>query len=158
MALAAFAAALLLAASPAAATPSNDPNYPPDAPTDDYGFVAWCYGALSGQMELYQLVKPDLDALATSDAERADNNKLDDEQMAAGRDYLGLYQRAMEAAEEATPKLNIRGGEAISEGHSIWDKARIADAKTRMWSYLNWDLPGRCETTAHKLLKRGGKE
>lgn len=158
MALAALFAAVVLAASPAAADTSDPSEYPPGAPIDDYGFVGWCYGALSGQMELYQLVKPQLDALATSDAERADNQKLDDEQMAAGRDYLGLYQRAMEAAEESTPRLNIKGGEAISTGHSIWDKARDADPKTRMWSYLNWDLPGRCETTAHKLLKVNGKE
>ena len=168
-----FAAATLLAANdakatllaqastpaPAAAGPSNeDPDFPPGAPTDDYGFVAWCYGALSGQMELYPLVKPELDKLNTSDAEKAENEKLDQEQMKAGRDYLALYSNAMEVKESETPKLNIKGGEDIAEGHSIWDKAKVADPKTRMWSYLNWDLPGRCEVVARKILRESKKD
>ncbi len=30
----------------------------------------------------------------------------------------------------------------------------MADPKTRMWSYLSWDLPGRCETISERLFEK----
>ena len=68
--------------------PTDDADViPKGAPSDDYEFVAWCAGILSGHMELFGRVKPELDdlrvvsrqtgrpvaeisALATSAAER----------------------------------------------------------------------------------------
>jgi hypothetical protein len=148
------------AAEPAMPTSKAEPVAPPPeepfpvgAPRDDYGFVGWCYGALSGHMELYKVVKPELDKLPDSNPK--ETKALDAEQMQAGREYLALYKKAMEAAEKASPQpINIHGGQAIKTGASIWQPALQADPKTRMWSYLSWDLPGRCETTAEKLYEQ----
>ena len=133
-------------------TPAPEDPFPVGAPTDDYGFVSWCYGALNGHMDLYKLVKPELDKQSTNPKEDA---VLDAEQMQAGREYLTLYKRAMEAAEKASPQaINVRGAQAVKVGANIWTPALQADVKTRMWSYLSWELPGRCETTAEKLYEK----
>ena len=46
----------------------------------DYAQVAWCFGALSGHMDLYATVKPELDRLATSPQEVEKSSKADAEQ------------------------------------------------------------------------------
>jgi hypothetical protein len=75
--------------------------------------------------------------------------------MKAGTEYLALYKRAMETAEKASPQpINVRGAQAVKSGAAIWAPAEEAEPKTRMWSYLSWDLPGRCETTAEKLYEK----
>jgi hypothetical protein len=146
-------------AAPVVAPPEGP--IPPGAPEDDYGLVSWCHGALAGHMSLYTQVKPSLDQLqndpkmkgtggATSGTSTED---LDAQQMAAGRDYLALYERAIAAAERANPRgLRTRGQTARLKGASIWQPAANAvDPKTRMWSWLMWELPGRCETAAKRL-------
>ncbi|HUO21899.1 MAG TPA: hypothetical protein VMU59_05225 [Caulobacteraceae bacterium] len=132
-------------------TPAPEEPWPVGAPRDDYGFVSWCYGALAGHMHLYEMVKPELDKQSTNPKEDA---QLDAEQMKAGTEYLALYKKAMEAAEKASPQpINARGAQAVRAGAAIWGPAEEADPKTRMWSYLSWDLPGRCESTAEKLYQ-----
>ena len=103
-----FALALMMAeppaVTPAAATPkavAEEP-LPPGAPSDDYGLVSWCTGALAGHMTLYAQVKPELDALP--DAKPKETQALDAEQMKAGREYLELYKKATDAAEKASPR------------------------------------------------------
>ena len=144
--------AALPTAKPQMFVPAPEEPFPVGAPHDDYGFVGWCFGALSGHMDLYKVVKPELDKQSTNKKEDA---ALDSEQMTAGREYLALYKKAMEAAEKASPNpINIKGAQAIKSGANIWTPAQDADPKTRMWSYLSWDLPGRCETTSEKLYER----
>jgi hypothetical protein len=143
-----------VATSPAArpapaesAAPGRDPDIPASAPTDDYGFVAWCHGALSGHMELHDKVKPELDKVSPGGD--------DTEQLAAGRDYLALYARALKAAEAASPtNIHARGDDANAAGYRIWSAARAADPRTQMWSYLMWELPARCEIAAKRLEDR----
>jgi hypothetical protein len=140
-------------AKPEAFTPAPEEPWPVGAPHDDYGFVSWCYGALSGHMQLYKMAKPELDKLPDSDPK--ETAALDAEQLKAGREYLGLYKKAMEAAEKASPQpISLRGAQALKAGGNIWTPAEQADPKTRMWSYLSWELPGRCETTAEKLYEK----
>ena len=139
-------------AKPEAFTPAPEEPWPVGAPHDDYGFVSWCYGALSGHMQLYKMAKPELDKLPDSDPK--ETAALDSEQLKAGEEYLGLYKKAMEAAEKASPQaISLHGAQALKAGANIWTPAREADPKTRMWSYLSWELPGRCETTAEKLYE-----
>ncbi len=134
-------------AAPAAEAP------PPGAPTDDYGLVSWCYGALSGHMALYKIVKPELDKLP--DDKPKETAVLDAEQMKAGQEYLALYKRAIDAAEKASPEaISQRGAQAQKMGDSIWNPALQADPRTRMWSYLGWELPGSCETSAERLYEK----
>jgi hypothetical protein len=142
--------ALALAAeAPPEAAPARDPEIPASAPTDDYGFVAWCHGALSGHMELRPLVKQELDTLSPAPADD------DEKQQAAGAEYLKLYTRAMAAAEKASAtSIRARAQAASARGYGIWTAARTADPRTRMWSYLMWELPARCEIVAKRLEER----
>lgn len=168
--------AALQAPDAAAAAPSPAPSTSPGAPADDYGYVAWCRGALQGHMDLYKQAAPDMvrvrqDKLAVevkgkSAAEAAKirakfaketdhEAELDAQQLAAGKDYMALYGRALATAEEAgAPRA--RGAELTGQGYRIWSAARAADGKTRMYSYLMWELPGRCETAAKALEERSG--
>ncbi len=149
------------ASPPAASTPvmpagaivpgGVDPSeIPKGAPTDDYGLVAWCRGALTGHMALYPIVQPELKGIEQP-KEVADDAKADHLQMQAGRDYLALYRRAMLAAEKAHPRLHPRGVAMATQGEAIWAPVQAAAARTRMWSWLMWDLPGQCETSAKRL-------
>ena len=151
MILALSLAALLQGAAPTVSVPAPDAARP-ETPMSDYAQVAWCFGALSGHMDLYATVKPELDQLATSAQEVEKSSKADDEQLKAGRDYLALYQRAMTAAEKASPgTLATEGARDVARGRAIWGPARVAEPKTRMWSWLMWSLPGTCETSALRL-------
>jgi hypothetical protein len=136
--------------------PVADGDVPRGAPSDDYGLVAWCRGALTGHMALYPLVEPELKSIERPGEEAADV-KADNEQMAAGRDYLALYKRAMATAEKAsrTP-LHERGVTLEAEGEAIWAAAKDAAPRPRMWTWLMWDLPGRCEVAANRLEHHEG--
>jgi len=135
------------APAPAPAKPARDAEIPSSAPTDDYGFVAWCHGALSGHMELHDRVQPELNKVSPG----GDDSKL----MAAGQEYLELYARALKAAEKASPtNIHERGVQADAAGYRIWAAARTAEPRTQMWSYLMWELPPRCEIVAKQLEER----
>lgn len=132
------------AQAPAPAGPVRDAEIPASAPADDYGFVAWCHGALSGHMELHDRVKPELDKVSPGG---------DDTALAkAGNEYLTLYATALREAEKASPSnIHDRGVEANAAGYRIWSAARAAEPRTQMWSYLMWELPPRCEIAARRL-------
>lgn len=147
----------------------NTGELPAGAPTDDYGFVAWCHGALVGHMELYDAVKPELAKLERNKTEAAANAKLDKEQNEAGREYLALYSKALLAAERASPTgIHPRGVAADAQGYKMWAAARNAAPDTKMWAWLTWELPARCEIAAKRLeeksslfaetFRRGGKD
>ncbi|MEO6376917.1 MAG: hypothetical protein ABIO37_02730 [Caulobacteraceae bacterium] len=149
--------------------PENTGELPTGAPADDYGFIAWCHGALFGHMELYDAVKPELTKLERNKAEAAANAKLDKEQNEAGREYLALYSRALLAAERAAPNgIHERGVAADAQGYKLWAAVRAAEPTTRMWAWLTWELPARCEIAANRLeeksslfaetFRRGGKD
>ena len=144
------------------------------APADDYGFVSWCRGALTGHMEMFRSASPEIarvreqkakmllagksgaeaqkiQASLARDAARED--ELDVEQQKAGEDYLALYNSALQAA-EAAGSPHARGEEAAAQGYRIWSAARASDGKTQMYSYLMWELPGRCETAAKSLKEK----
>jgi hypothetical protein len=154
-----FALALMTADPQAAAAavtppaPASEEALPPGAPTDDYGLVNWCSGALQGHMALFRTVKPELDKLP--DNKPKETAVLDAQQIKAGQEYLALYKRASDAAERASPQVIAdRGAQARRMGDSIWTPARQADPRTQMWSYLGWELPGRCETAAERLYEK----
>lgn len=153
-----FALALLTAETPPPPAPAVDPvaeePLPAGAPSDDYGLVNWCTGALAGHMQLYTLVKPELDSLP--DSKPKETQVLDAEQMKAGQEYLALYKKATDAAEKASPQpIGERGLQQRRLGASIWNAAMSTDdKKSRMWTWLGWELPGRCETAAERLYEK----
>ena len=139
--------------------PAAAASYPPGAPRDDYGLVAWCYGALSGYLDLHDQVMPEVTRIES--AFRAPGRSLQEDLKVYadlrrdGRRQLKIFASAMEAAEKASLRpINAAGGEAVKKGRGVWaaapnlPKARVAQ------EWMSWALPARCETTAVELEKR----
>ena len=159
-----LAAALLQAdATPAITAPPSVPpaavqsDTPRGAPAQDYDFVAWCHGALTGHMALYEQVRPELVSIEQPGEVALDarNDKL---QMQAGRDYLALYARALNGVDHGRPgALMTRRKAAQAQGAAIWDAFSNAAPRQKMWAWVGWDLPGRCEIAAKKLETPAGR-
>jgi hypothetical protein len=140
----------LLASDPQAAAPADaapvatqgqeDPDYlPKGAPSDDFAFVAWCDGVLSGHMDLA--------------AHLSDVLPLDDVQQTIGHDYLRAYAQAMATSPESkTAEGKKRAEAARLDGWSRWEAARnTPDKNLAVNTYLAYQLPGRCEHAAERL-------
>ena len=124
-------------APPAAA--STEAPLPAGAPSDDFGLVAWCHGALRGHLELAEQIK--------------DTLPLDAEQQSLGREYLQTYDAALAAAPQAkTSDGPLRATRANEAGYVRWSPARAAlNRQTQTFTYLSWQLPGRCDQAAKRL-------
>ena len=163
--------------APVVAPADDTSDIPHGAPKDDYGFVSWCRGALTGHIDLYPSVKGELEKLAL-DAEAMSESKMktdaeiakskaywdkelkhraesDQIMLAAGRDYLKLYTDALIAAEAASA-TNLRpyGEEQRDAGFRLWAAARGADDRQRAEVWTSWELPARCEHAANRLRDR----
>jgi len=127
---------------------------PDGAPKDDYGLVAWCHGALSGQIELDPLVEKDMDAIEGK--VKAAQRKADDLAIAKEhRRYLALYEKALLAAEKASPTaIHQRGVDAELQGYKIWGPTRNKAPIWRMVDWGNWEVPPVCEKAAKRLYDR----
>ena len=148
MPLALFAL-LLAAVEPQAATAAPSPaqaqaqealadRIPAGAPKDDFGFVAWCDGVLSGHMDLAERVRSVL--------------PLDPVQQKIGRAYLDAYEKALSVSKEGRTEAGRKRAEAARQvGWKNWDKARKADKQLAADTYLAWQLPGHCEKAAIRL-------
>lgn len=134
---------------------SQSPNAPP---TDEYGYVAWCYGALGGYANLYDRVMPEVTRIEKAfpgpDGVAA-SLKTYPEMREQARKDLKVFASAITAAEKASPRpISEYGGAQVKRGQSVWqgadtvDKARLA----QMW--MSWSPPGDCETRAKALEKR----
>jgi len=111
---------------------------PAGAPKDDYSFVAWCDGVLSGHMNLAERVQSVL--------------PLDPVQQKIGRAYLEAYEKALAVSKEGKTEAGRKRAEAARQiGWKNWDKARKADKQLAADTYLAWQLPGHCEKAALRL-------
>jgi hypothetical protein len=128
------------------------------APTDDYGYVSWCYGALGGYLDLYDKVMPEVTRIEKAfpgpDGVEA-SLKTYPEMRNQARLDLKTFTGAITAAEKASPRpISEYGRAAINKGRSVWagsdtvNKARLA----QVW--MSWSPPGDCETRAKTLEKR----
>jgi hypothetical protein len=124
---------------------------PEGAPKSDYEFVAWCHGALSGQIELDPIVEKDMDAIEGK--EKAAKRRADDAEIAKEhKKYLALYERALAAAEKASPTaIHQKGVDAEVLGYKIWGPTRSKAPVWRMVDWGNWEVPPRCEKAAKRL-------
>lgn len=131
---------------------SQGPNAPP---TDEYGYVAWCYGALGGYNNLYDRVMPEVTRIEKAfpgpDGVAA-SLKTYPEMRAQAQKDLKTFASAITAAEKASPRpISEYGGAQVKRGAAIWqgadsvDKARLA----QMW--MSWSPPGDCEKRAKAL-------
>jgi hypothetical protein len=146
-------------AAPAAAAPPAEPPVPSGAPTEDYPFVAWCYGVLSGYLDLHDQVMPEVTRIESEfrrpGSKLSDDLKVYADAQRQGRADLKRFRAALTAAEKASLKpINVIGAEALQRGHSVWNhgpeisKARLAQ------EWMSWTLPKRCGVTADALEKR----
>ena len=133
--------------------------YPPGAPRDPYGLVAWCYGALSAHKGLRDQVMPEVVRIETT--YRRPGSSLEDDLQAyedldqLSERNLALFSRAMEAAEKASPRpINAHGAEALRRGRATWGRAADSPPARLAQEWMSWTLPARCETTAASLEER----
>jgi hypothetical protein len=128
---------------------------PPGAPTDDYGFVAWCYGALGEYLTIYQQVIPDLkdiDKLFGTSVQEDEPYSAD---VAAERVALKRFGAALDAAERASPTpIATQGAASIQAGRGIWSAAKLQPHRKLADAWLFWGIPKRCETAAKALKAR----
>ncbi len=151
MPLAALAASLaLLAAAPAADAPAAS-----GLPADDYGLMAWCYGALSGHVDLYDKVLPEVTRIETAFPEP--NVPVDKAmasyktQNARGKQLLVQYARALDRLEAKSKVDKAERQEAVARGRQTWAGAETADPRQLAQLWMSWGLPGRCDAAAKKF-------
>ena len=111
---------------------------PAGAPKDDFGFVAWCDGVLSGHMDLAERVQSLL--------------PLDPVQQKIGQAYLQAYEKALSDSKEGKTEAGRKRAEAARQiGWNNWGPARKANKQLAADTYLAWQLPGHCEKAALRL-------
>ena len=142
-------------ADPAPASTASDDGIPPGAPTDDYGLVAWCYGALGEYLSIYDEIKPDLKAIDKMFGSPVVEAEPYHEDMAAARLAEKRFGAAMEAAEKASPQpISQHGADSMDKGRGIWSVVRLKTRRNMVDAWLFWGVPDRCETTAKSLKTR----
>jgi hypothetical protein len=126
---------------------------PPGAPSAPYELSAWCYGALSEYLDIYERVLPDLrdiDKMFGSSEPNEPQPYADD--IAEARKELVVLGGAVEAAEKASDRpIAPRGVIAVKQGRSIWAPAELKTRRELARAWLSWALPDRCDSTARTL-------
>jgi hypothetical protein len=112
-----------VAAQPAAGAPatSETEDVPVGAPSDDYGFVSWCYGALDEYLAIYPRVLPDL-----KDIDKAFGSPVQEDvpyakDVALEHKALDRFSAAMQAVQKASATPIADQGQAdVAQGRAIW--------------------------------------
>jgi hypothetical protein len=136
----------------------DEGDVPPGAPTDDYGFVSWCYGALGEYLTIYRIVIPDL-----KDIDRMFGTSVQEDEpytadVAAEHLALKRFGAAIEAAERASSDpIAARGAADIQAGRAIWAAAKLQPHRKLADAWLFWGVPRRCETAAKALKESAAK-
>lgn len=162
-----FAIALaLFAQSPEAAAPAEttavaaaEDRLPAGAPRDDYQFVAWCYGALRGYLDMHDEMMPEVTRIESQF--RKPGTKLEDDlkvyaQMQKdGRAQLKTFQTTLTTAEKASVRpINTIGANAVRLGRQIWNTGPEVTKARKAQEWMSWSLPARCETVSASLESR----
>jgi hypothetical protein len=126
---------------------------PPGAPTQPYELSAWCYGALSEYLDIYERVIPDLRAIDKEFGSSVKNEKEPyASDMAAARVELTVLAGAVEAAEKASPSpIEEQGRAAVKTGRAIWAPAEDKTERELARAWLTWGLPDKCDSNARQL-------
>jgi hypothetical protein len=138
-----------------AAAPAPSP-YPPGAPREDYPFVAWCYGALRGYLEMHDEVMPEVTRIETTyrapGSKLADDLKVYADQQRAAREDLKRFQAALTAAEKASLRpINALGAESVRKGRAVWTSGPDTTKARKAQEWMSWTLPALCQTKAASL-------
>jgi hypothetical protein len=151
-----IAVAGLMAASGGGARADQGEPLPSAAPADPYELSAWCFGAMSEYLDVYERVKPDLrdiDKLFGSSVKNETDPYASD--VAAAHDELKVLAGAVEGAEKASAEvISPRGMEAVKLGRSIWSPAEQRTHRELARAWLSWALPDRCDSNARELTAK----
>ena len=142
------------------AVAAGDEPFPTGAPTDEYGFMAWCYGALATHLALYDQVLPEVRRIEGEfpDAGTTLDKVMDTykSQHEIGRKLLAHYGRALDI-EEATGKTGgIERSVAVAKGRDAWKGSDTTDPRQLAQIWMSWDLPHRCQVIAARIAPTGG--
>lgn len=151
-----LAIGLLLSSSTQAWSADEGEPLPQGAPTEPYLLAAWCYGAMSEYLTIYDTVKPDL-----KDIDRLFGTSVKNEpepyasDIAAARDELKVLGKAVTAAEQASAQVIApQGVEAVKFGRSIWTPVEEKTRRELARAWLSWALPDRCDANARELTSK----
>jgi hypothetical protein len=146
---------LALAVAPQRVAAQGEP-LPSGAPTQPYELAAWCYGAMSEYLTVYQRVIPDLRAIDRTFGSSVKNEAAPyAADMAAARTELKILAGAVEAAEKASPQVIApRGVAAVKLGRSIWSPAEEKTRRELARAWLSWALPDACDSNARELTAK----
>ena len=137
-----------------AAADAEDP-FPSGAPTGDYAFMGWCYGALAGHMDLYDKVLPNVRSIeaAFPDSDRSIDKVMEDytAQHVEGRRLLRSWDRALGVLEATRRTGGLTRAAAVRKGREFWKGSETADSRQLAQLWMSWGLPGRCISTANRL-------
>jgi hypothetical protein len=139
-------------ASVQATATTETEDVPMGAPSDDYGFVSWCYGALDEYLAIYPKVLPDL-----KDIDKAFGSPVQEDvpyakDVALEHKALDRFAAAMQAAQKASSQpIADQGQAAVAQGRGIWSKVEALPSRQLADAWLFWGVPVRCETTAKAL-------
>lgn len=129
---------------------------PSSAPAQPYELAAWCYGAMSEYLDVYDRVKPDLrdiDKLFGSSVKNEKEPYASD--IDAAREELKVLADAVEGAEKASAQVIApRGAQAVKMGRAIWSPAEQKTRRELARAWLSWALPDRCDSNAHELAAK----
>ena len=144
--------------APAAAPADGEDPFPAGAPTDDYHFMGWCYGALSGHMDLYDKVLPSVRSI---EAAFPDSNRTIDEVMGdytaqhtEGDRLLKSWDHSLTALEAKRKTGRASRAAAVASGREVWKGSETADARQLAQLWMSWGLPGRCMSTGERLAPK----
>lgn len=159
----------LFAQDPAAAGPPAEPapvevaveedRLPTGAPKEDYPFVAWCYGALRGYLDMHDEVMPEVTRIEGQfrkpGTSLADDLKVYADMQKDGRAKLKSFQAALTAAEKASVRpINIQGAAAVRQGRMSWNVGADVTKARKAQEWMSWALPARCERVSAQLEQR----
>ena len=128
------------------------------APTDDYSYVGWCYGAISAYVELYDRAMPEVTRIERAwptPGTEENISKVYPGQRDEAKKNLVLFAKAMEAAEKASPSpIQAQGADAVRRGRAMWTGATSVPKAQLAQFWMSWSPPAKCEETAKALEAR----
>ena len=128
------------------------------APTDDYGYVAWCYGAIASYVELYDRAMPEVIRIERAWPTPSTEENISEvypAQREEGKRNLILFAHAMLAAEKASPTpIQNEGVDAVRRGRAMWTGATTVPKAQLAQFWMSWSPPAKCQATAKALEAR----
>ena len=148
-----------LEAPKAESPPAPEDRIPTGAPREDYQFVAWCYGALRGYLDMHDEMMPEVTRIEGQfrkpGTSLSDDLKVYANMQKDGRAKLKSFQAALTAAEKASVRpINTIGAGAVRQGRQIWNAGPEVTKARKAQEWMSWALPVRCETVAASLEQK----